>query len=185
MNFGPYDYLQRNAIPKKLSIVERHHFTPEMEQLLAGEQVVPNIDYTLRAWPNHHRALYSIIRVYLMGNVQLGQRKGSTPECYLQRALNFSPEDPVAHMLFGIYLQRLGKTDEAMQMYQKAEQLDPVNMQIKYNLGLLLARQGNYAAAREYANQVYNAGFPLTGLREQLQKAGQWRDATTGSAVSE
>ncbi|WP_116364713.1 tetratricopeptide repeat protein [Parahaliea mediterranea] len=184
MNYGPYDYLQRNAIPEKLTIVERHHFTPAIEQLVAGEKVVPNIDYTLRAWPNHHRALYSIIRVYLMGNVRLGQHKGSTPECYLQRALNYSPEDPVAHMLFGIYLQRKGKTEQAMKMYQQAEKLDPMNMQVKYNLGLLFARQGDYVAAREYARQVYNAGFPLAGLRERLQSANQWQGVLSNNSAS-
>lgn len=176
MEFGPYDYLQRNALPQKLRIVEKHHFTPVMEQLAAGDQTVPNIGYTLRAWPNHHRALYAMIRAWDIPtrDRDLGQGRGTPPECYLQRAVNFSPKDSSTRMLYGIFLQRHNRPAEALAQYREAETLDPANMQIKYNLGLLLAEEGQYTEARDYALTVYDAGFPLPGLRDKLKRAGYW-----------
>ncbi|MEP3855838.1 MAG: hypothetical protein ABJM39_02190 [Porticoccus sp.] len=35
-NFGPFDYLLRNQLPGQLSIVEKHHFNPQVEQLIKG-----------------------------------------------------------------------------------------------------------------------------------------------------
>jgi hypothetical protein len=37
-NFGPFDYLLRNQLPGQLSIVEKHHFNPQVEQLIKGAE---------------------------------------------------------------------------------------------------------------------------------------------------
>ena len=67
--YGPYDYTQRAALAHNLSIVENFHFTPNVENLRKGENgsVPGDIDYTLSAWPNHHRALNAISRFDLGG----------------------------------------------------------------------------------------------------------------------
>ena len=55
--FGPFDY--RTATKDKLKLVESYHFTPKVESLIGGQSgtLGADIDYTLRAFPNHPRAL--------------------------------------------------------------------------------------------------------------------------------
>ncbi|MBA6412683.1 hypothetical protein H2508_06105 [Parahaliea sp. F7430] len=180
MNYGPFDYLQRNLLPKQLRIVEKHHFTPAMEQLIAGSSTVPNIRYTLRAWPNHHRALYAMIRAQGLTDRDIGQHKGTPVECFLQRAINFSPNDSSAKMLYGIFLQSKGKHDAALKYYLAAEKIDPNNLQIKYNLGLLLVDRREYTEASRYAQEVYDKGFPMPGLRNKLRSTGHWPEDSRG-----
>lgn len=72
--FGPFDYTDpETARPGKygqsppLHLVEIAHFTPEVEHLVRGKSgaIYGDLDYTLRAFPNHHRALWSMVRYYL------------------------------------------------------------------------------------------------------------------------
>ena len=99
-NFGPYDYVTDK---EKLPVVERRHFTPQVEQLVKGESTLDpmrDVNYTLVRFPNHHRALYSAVR-FSLG--EASNSKGNySAECYLQRAINFSPSDPVPHMLWSL-----------------------------------------------------------------------------------
>lgn len=71
-SFGPFDYRYKTSVKTELgdahSMVEGAHFTPQIEQLIRGKTAVepgPDIDYTLRAFPNHHRALLSMSRLAL------------------------------------------------------------------------------------------------------------------------
>src|SRR5437867_1540176 len=59
--YGPFDY--RTATGDQKTIVEAHHFTSEVESLHAGitGSIGAEIDYTLRAFPNHPRALMAMI----------------------------------------------------------------------------------------------------------------------------
>ena len=177
-NFGPFDYLQRHQLKSKLGIVEKHHFTPQVEQLIGGantgnkRDVLADLDYTLRAWPNHHRALNSTIQFHIINK----NWKTHFPpaECYLERAINFSPKDGITRMLYGNLLQRNGKQSVALKQYEKALELKPKSVQIKYNLALLLVELGNYKRARKYALDLYPNGFPLPGLKDKLKKVGHW-----------
>jgi len=66
--YGPFDY--RTATEFQRHIVEVRHFTPDMELLKGGKaggispilEIPSNLDYTLSALPNHHRALLTAIR---------------------------------------------------------------------------------------------------------------------------
>ena len=60
--FGPFDY--RTEKGNSLYLVESAHFTPAVEAVIAGNTtyIGGDLDYTLRAFPNHHRALMSMIR---------------------------------------------------------------------------------------------------------------------------
>jgi len=175
-NFGPFDYLQRQSLPKELSIVESYHFTPEVEQLTRGKTSSPmgDIDYTLRAWPNHHRALYSTIQHRINTYKEHTRLRYPPAECYLQRAIRFSPDDATTHMLYGILLQRLDHDEQALKEYEKAINIDPTNPQIAYNLALLLVELKQFDKALTYAKDLYGRGFPLPGLMEKLKAAGHW-----------
>ena len=179
-NFGPYDYLQRHKLTAELGIVERYHFGPQVEQLIGGmrtgeaQSVPSDINYTLRAWPNHHRALNSIIQYQL---IKLGGKKSlrfPSAECYLQRAIKFSPEDSITRMLYANLLQRTGHKKLALGQYEKALTIQPKGIQIKYNLALLLVDLKKYFFDDTDTTEIYTKGFPLPGLKDKLRKAGYW-----------
>ena len=175
-NFGPFDYLQRQSLQAQLNIVESYHFTPDIEQLRKGKtgtSSLGDIDYTLRAWPNHHRALYSVVQYRINTFKQNNHLRFPPAECYLQRAMKFSPEDATVHMLYGILLQRLDYREQALKEYEKAREIDPNNVQVKYNLALLLVELRRYTEAKAYADELYGRGFPLPGLKDNLKAAGQ------------
>ena len=171
--FGPFDYSLRSHLKKELNLVESAHFTPEVESLVRGNtSVTPaqDLQYTIRAWPNHHRALYSILRYQLLNK---GKRVLNVPvECYFQRAIAFSPKDPITHMLFGMYLHRSNKLELAIKYYTKAEKLQPKRSEIIYNFGLLLFDMKNYKLAKSYAKRAEALGYPLKGLQRKLKKIG-------------
>ena len=97
--YGPYDY-RTNQGPQ-LKIVEDYHFTPEVEGLIRGVSgaLAGEIDYTLRAFPNHHRALAAMMN--LSAKMKSNTLKGAnwTVECYFTRALAFRNDDQIARML--------------------------------------------------------------------------------------
>ncbi|MDX2465030.1 MAG: tetratricopeptide repeat protein [Porticoccus sp.] len=177
MTFGPYDYLLRHQLPKELHIVEKHHFAPSVEQLIQGQTTTSpmgDISYTLTAWPNHHRALYSAIRFRVNTLNSKVKPKYTEAECFLQRAIHYSPEDGTAYMLYGILLHQTKHKNLALKNYRKALELQPQNAQAKYNLALLLVDLKKYAEAKKYALELYTKGYPLPGLKDNLKSVGQW-----------
>lgn len=187
---GPYDYTDPettrpgkygNTPPRQL--VERYHFTPEVEQLVRGSSSITpagDLNYTLKAFPNHHRALWSMSRYYLRQLDRVGyerlrttelQRDGTPPpECYFHRAIAFAPEDPVVRAIFGIYLHRRGELDAALEHYLVAEKMAPKRAETIYNMGLLYLDMGNAAKAREYAERAQALGYPLRGLQKKIAR---------------
>lgn len=172
-NFGPYDY---RTDKDRLPVVENRHFTSAVEQLRRGETTqhpMGDADYTLVRFPNHHRALYSAVR-FSLGESSHGSLRKYPAECYLQRAIRFRPDDSVPHMLYGLYLHRLGHLEESLEKYQAAEERAPDDPNLLYNMGLVHFDSGNYEASRRYAEQAYSHGIELPGLRRKLQEAGHW-----------
>ena len=58
------------------------------------------------------------------------------------------------------------------------EKLDPEDPQVLYNIGLGYADLKDYDKSLKYAHKAYKAGVRFTGLRDRLQRAGRWRDAS-------
>ncbi len=178
--YGPFDYSKRHTLnPYDLEIVERVHFTPKVENLLGGETSgtpQADLDYTLRAWPNHHRALMSSIRYQLLIHAKL-RKEGpdAVPaECHLQRAIRFSPEDPIPHALYGYYLNKLDKPELAAARYQKALELDPGNSKLAYAYAFLLIDLKRYDEALKFAKIAYQHPNAPPALREKLKQQGTW-----------
>tara|TARA_R110001592_G_scaffold246427_1_gene508253 strand:- start:82245 stop:82976 length:732 start_codon:yes stop_codon:yes gene_type:complete len=177
INFGPYDYLQRHQFSKELKVVEKYHFAPSVEQLIEGQTTVSpmgDVSYTLTAWPNHHRALYSAIRDRLNTWKSPKKSRYTEAECFLQRAIHFSPKDGTTYMLYGILLHQINHRTMALENYRKALEIQPQNAQTKYNLALLLIDMKEYAEAKKYALELYTKGYPLPGLKDNLKSVGQW-----------
>jgi tetratricopeptide (TPR) repeat protein len=182
--YGPFDYNDAAARRDSIPIVEKFHFTPNVEQLQRGESgtLMSDLDYTLRAVPNHPRALMALVQYRARGG---SPEKFLPAECYFERALRFRPEDGVVHMIQGIFLQRLGRLEEAVKAGERAVELLPESAEAHYNLGLLYAQLKRYPQARSAAVRAYELGYPLPGLRNKLQRAGQWNpDASVTSQAA-
>jgi hypothetical protein len=172
--YGPFDYrIHKDRLP----LVEGAHFTPEVENLIRGKSTIhpmPDVNYTLNRFPNHHRALYAAVR-FALGESTASRREGYSAECYLQRAIYFTPNDPAPYLLFGLYLHRVGELDRSLEMYERAEELAPDNGNLLYNMGLLHFDRGNFVESRRYAEQASRLGIDLPGLKRKLQEAGHWQ----------
>lgn len=172
--YGPFDY---RADKGKLGIVEQYHFGPEQENLTKKVGLGSNIDYTLRAFPNHHRALMSMMK--LGAREKAAKVKGAdyTVECYMVRAETFRPDDAMVKVIYGLYLMQSGRPKDAVGKLESARQIDSQNANVNYNLGLAYSDLKQYDKALESAHRAYAAGFPLPGLRDKLKRAGKWRDS--------
>ena len=178
--YGPFDYTNPIHFSEKLPIVERAHFTSEVESFEGhnkcggnGCQVTGDIEYTLHAFPNHHRALLAMTRYHIEGS---HKKKPMIylPECWFERAMRFTPQDGTVRMIYGYYLSKIGNPTGALQQYEKAVEMMPNSAEAHYNVALLYAKLENFEAARTHAHRAYELGFPLPGLRRKLERAGQW-----------
>ena len=135
--YGPYDY--RTDKPK-LGIVEQYHFTPAVEALIRGStNVLPgaDLDYTLRAIPNHHRALMSMMRYGEKMKSPHPQGTHYSVECYFDRAVQFRPDDTIVRMLYATFLSKNARTPEAIRQLESATVLAADNAFSHYNIGLI------------------------------------------------
>ena len=173
--YGPFDY---RSDKDKLPIVERAHFTPEVANLIRGSTgpLGGDLDYTLRAFPNHPEALMSMVR---LGNKEKTEKPSGaryTVECWLHRAVRFRDNDAAAKMIYAIYLAKKGRNTEALKQLNGAVELDEDSANLQYNIGLVYFDLGKFDESLKYAHRAYQAGFPLPGLRDKLKKAGKWRE---------
>ncbi len=179
--YGPYDYTLRGSLWRELKRVEDYHFTAPVRNLIRGQSstdITADIDYTLRAWPNHHHALNSLSRYHIRRQSSLKKsyrpQTGTPTECYFQRAINFSPEDATTRMLFSMHLHKSKHLKLANEQYAEAIKLSPKNPIIRYNYGLLLVDLKKYDLAQQQAIIAYDANFPLNGLKNKLIKVKHW-----------
>lgn len=170
--YGPFDYRDPEARGRPLYLVESTHFTTDVETLRRGASgpIAGDIDYTLRAFPNHHRALNSVARYALQGGRFLNEQIPSA-DCYFKRAVAFRPDDEVVRMLYGNYLVKRGDRAEAERQYEEALRLAPTSPEINYNAGLFYVSKGNLARAKELAKVAYDSGYPLPGLKNKIAAA--------------
>ena len=171
--FGPLDY--RNA-KTQLPLVEPYHFTHEVEMLKAGStgSVGGDLDYTLRAFPNHYRALAAMMNLQFMARTDRPQGTKWSVPCYFDRAIRFVPDDGTVRTIFGVYLMRLGKTRDAMEQFELASRLGDDSGNLHYNLGLAYFEVGEFDKSLDHAQKAYALGFALPGLKQKLRKAGKW-----------
>lgn len=163
---------------QKLEVVERFHFTPNVERLERGQSasIGADMSYTLEHFANHHRALAALARLAVREKNPRPHGAKLAVDCYFGRAIAYRPDDARVRTLFGGYLLALGQEAAALAQLEEAARLDPRNATNHYNLGLLYVRQKEYAKARAAARLAYGSGFPLPGLRNKLQAAGQWQE---------
>jgi tetratricopeptide (TPR) repeat protein len=174
--YGPFDY--RTATKYEKNIVETHHFTPDVETLRHGitSPLGGELDYTLRAFPNHPRALMSMIRLGKRDRTPKPKGAEFTVDCYLQRAVQFRPDDMNARQLRGIYYAMQHRYREAIEDFKTVLAKEPNDANAHYNLGLSYFEIKNYDEAVKQAKLAKSLGFPLPGLQNMLKSAGKWTE---------
>lgn len=188
-HYGPWDYTDPIHFRDRLPIVESAHFTVKVETLEGGEtgfNAGGDLDYTLRAFPNHHRALHAMGRYQLVhGGSGVPPEAKWTADCYFQRAIGFKPRDGVVRMLYGIYLAKAGRPDDALSQYRVALELIPNSAELHNNIALLQIDRRDFDSARHHALRADELGFPLAGARGKLERLGEWRGASSKQAETE
>jgi tetratricopeptide (TPR) repeat protein len=183
-SYGPYDY--RTATNEERVLVEGAHFTPNVERLIRGKTAVvpgPDIAYTLRAYPNHPRALHSMMNLSFTNRTDKPEGSTYTMECWFDRAERFVPNDGTVQMIHGIYILRKGDARGAVAKFKRAEELSGPSANLHYNLGLAYLDLRDYDNALDRARSAYRLGFPLPGLRNKLQEVGKWQPVETPPAA--
>lgn len=180
--FGPYDYRTERGEP--LQLVEGAHFLPEIEALIRGNRnhlVGPDLDYTLRAFPNHHRALIAMVR--LSEKEKKPQPVGTRypVECWFERAVLFRPDDTTVHMLYATYLSKNNRQSDAVAHLEQATTLAKENAFTHYNIGLVYFDMKIYDKALARAHRALELGFDRTELSDLLKNAGQWQEPSVAS----
>lgn len=180
--YGPYDY---RTDRDKLGLVLGAHFTPEVEALIRGKSsyIGGDIDYTLRAIPNNHRALIAMMR--LGEKEKTPQPRGSryTVECWFERAVQFRPDDSIVRMIYSEYLNANGRIPEATAQLDTATTYAKDNAFTHYNIGLHYFDLKNYDKALIEAHKAIELGFTQTALRDKLQGVGKWVEPTVAATI--
>lgn len=175
--YGPYDY--RTNKGETLDRVEKYHFTPEVEALIKGTSgyLGGDLDYTLRAFPNNHRALIATMRYGEKTKSAKPPNMNYSVECYFLRALQFKPDDTTARLIYATYLGKNSRQTEAMQQLERTNALAKDNAFTQYNIGLVYFDLKQYDKALTQAYTAEDLGFTQVGLRDQLKAIGKWKDA--------
>lgn len=184
-HYGPFDY--RTTSAGQLEIVEKVHFTPAVETLRSGStSMTPggDLSYTLNVFPNHHRALMAMARYAAQSKTERPRESARTVACWFDRAERFRPDDAMVKVIHGLYLIQTGKPSEAAAKLEEARELDFNNANVHYNLGLAYLELKSYDKALESAHVAYAQGFPLSGLRDRLKRAGKWREPAAAELPS-
>lgn len=194
--FGPFDYRSdhqsSNAVTgadlpyaERRRLVEGAHFTPRVEMLIgaqSGGQIGPpgaDLDYTLRAFPNHHRALMAVMRYGEKTKSEKPAGLSKVVECYFERAARFTPNDTIVKMLYATYLIKYNRVPEAVSQLERATVLAKDGAFTHYNIGLVYFDMKNYGKALTQAHEAMALGFQRTELRDLLKGVNQWQEPKT------
>ncbi|RQO58685.1 hypothetical protein DBR47_13440 [Paucibacter sp. KBW04] len=190
-HYGPYDYRsdhqkQSSSDPmphaEKRELVEHAHFTARVENLIGAQSggmigpPGPDLSYTLRAFPNNHRALVSVIRYGEKFKTETPPGLQYPVECYFERAIRFASDDVIVRIIYSTYLTKKGRNADAVKQLQVSSDLAGDNPFTHFNIGLAYFDLKEYAAALQSAHRALALGFERADLKEKLKSAGQWQE---------
>jgi len=171
-----------------LKLVEDAHFTPNVESLRSSKNGTgkpgPDLAYTLRVYPNHHRAL--IAMAALGEKERTPQPNGSeySVECWFFRAISFAPDDNLPRMIFAQYLIKNNRNEEADAQLGIVADRAADNAFTHNNIGLLYFDMKNYEKALFHSHTAISLGLGLPVLPDQLKSVGKWVDPSEGAPVA-
>ena len=173
-DYGPLDYRTEQD---KLKVVEKHHFSPNIEALISGNSasVGGELDYTLKTSPNHHRALVALMNFSEKTHSSKPYGMSYAVECYFERALRFRPDDSTARMIYATFLVMNKRGADATTQLEAATVNAGDNSFTHYNIGRIYFDMKNYDRALIQAHKAYALGFGRPMLRDQLISVGAWK----------
>lgn len=180
--YGPYDY--RKERTRALRVVDAYHFNSDVQQLRRGQSgnLGDDLNYVLRASPNHHRALAVISEWGVRTKSPQPPTLPRTIDCYFERASRYQPDDHIVRMLYAAYLQRTQQTAQALRVLEPLEKQENLEAFTHANLGLLLMDLNAPERALVQAWRAQALGWTRPELKDRLEKAGKWREPPPASA---
>ena len=128
--------LQRAKDQPRIAQVEQHHFNEDTENLTRGmttSAVGGDIDFLVALFAQSHRGLAALVRLAIRDKTPQPRGVFISVECYLQRALEFTPADAEVMKIYGAYLSRPGEMT-MLARFQQAEKIAPDDPVIAYNM---------------------------------------------------
>lgn len=181
---APMDYRTNK---KMLELVEAYHFRPHVEALVKPmfTHFGADLDYTLHAFPNHHRALITLVR--LGEREKTDQPKGTqyTIDCFFRRAVRFRSDDLVVRMIYAQYLNKNGRRPEALGHLDFVGERAADNPLTHYNAGLIYLEAEQFDKALLAAHRAQALGLQRQELKAALVQAGKWREPDSPGSAPE
>lgn len=183
-HYGPWDYRVNRG--ETLDIVERAHFTPKVEMLIRGNtgSIGQDLAYTLRTFPNHHRALLTAERFAERAQNPQPKDMEFTVECYYRRAIAWKPDDSIARLLFARFLFKEKREPEAKNQLAYVLRQKEANAFTIYNVGMVAFEFKDYELAASSALRAREMGFEGTVLIDQLKAQGKWTEAAAAEPAA-
>jgi tetratricopeptide (TPR) repeat protein len=181
------DFDQNYYAPRDGSLLgsaEFNHMQRAIDQMAAetkrgdfsAQGAINDFKYILDYFPNHPRALA------LASELAIRARHPDWVQPYFEKSMALYPEHAATYVIYGTFLQKLGKTSDAVRQYEKALSIDADLPTAHYNLGLAYLEQRKLDQANYHAQLAYKAGASLPGLREKLKQAGAWKPLDDSAA---
>lgn len=93
----------------------------------------------------------------------------------LDRAILASPQNADFYVMKALIHHKRKEYELAKNVLVEGNQsVAEASLDIHYNLGLVLVKLGDFDEAAEHAYLAYAGGYPLPGLRRQLERKGRW-----------
>lgn len=171
--FGPYDYrdpANRGGSTNRLQIVESYHFNTDVATLTKGlsGSLAGDLSYTLRAFPNHHRALQSLADLGIREKKANISGLSFTVPCFFLRAKNFASTDGMVNAVYAYYLANINQKEMANFEAGQAIKNHANNPRVFYQVGLAYFYMGDYKKAQECSKQAKKLGSKALGLDSLL-----------------
>lgn len=176
--FGPYDY--RTAPKGALENVETHHFTPQVEQMIRGvttgvTDMGKDVAYVLGVFPNHHRALITMMRLGERDRNDQPRGASLPIECWFDRAVRYARDDTVARLLYAMWLRKKGRIEDSLAQTRFAEGFAVKdNPFTHYNIGMSYFELGQYDQAAAAALRARDLGLDRPELIDRLKGVNKW-----------
>jgi tetratricopeptide (TPR) repeat protein len=147
-------------------VLVRFYTADALVRLGRAQAAVPLYLEVLKHSPQDHRALNNLADALM-------RVRDPRALDYAQQAFNLRPGDPVPAATLGSVLLSRNKYFEAVQVLQKATQLDPKNAEIRYQFVLALAKAGDQSRARSELSALLTSGSVFPQIDEARTLAGQ------------
>jgi hypothetical protein len=181
-DYRPGKYIQESTYGSHralLKLVEDAHFSPVVETLQRGisnGRPGGDIGYTLTIYPNHHRALLSLVSLSELEKKNQPSGMAYPVDCWFQRALTFRPDDGIVRMIYAQYLIKSSRNADAeQQLGVVASQADD-NAYTHFNVGMLYFSTKNFEKSQFHAHKAIELGLTNATLKNKLSLVGQWSE---------